>query len=236
MFAGDAKAGDTVTLLVKWREPTTATVGRRQYLQHQCSGQRSAGRCGQGPLTPSVDRHRCRRQQHHGPRPQHVYADRHRGQRLDSPSIRSLPTTVRQRGPKVQPPWPSPAPSRGDTKVGDTVTLSINGNTYTGTVAAGQHLQHQRPGQRSAGRCGQDRRWPASPPLMPQATGHCRDWRRTSTRRTIAATRLDHGQQHHRRQRSSTLPKAAATVAVNWHRSAGDVQVGDTVHAPRQWA
>ena len=55
----------------------------------------------------------------------------------------------------------------GDAKVGDTVTLTVNGNTSTPAGLAG-NVQHQRRGQRSGRRhqpC-----MPASPPPTPRAT------------------------------------------------------------------
>ena len=100
--------------------------------------------------------------------------------------------------------------------VGDTVTLTVNGNAYVGTVALARGVQHQRPGCRPGGGCRTSPSMPASRAPMP--AGQQRATMPAERHRDLHDRRDRTGADHHPRcehvtpvTTSSTSPSPGAT-------------------------
>ena len=95
----------------------------------------------------------------------------------------------------------------GDVQDGDTVTLTVNGNTYTGLVASGA-FSINVAGSATWPPIATPRSMPASPPPTPPATAPRRPT--PSSTRRHGSCRHNHACRHHRRQHPSMRPRPAA--------------------------
>ena len=200
---GDVQVGDTVTLTVNSNSSYTGLVQADFTFSIDVAGSDLCGRHQRGR-----QRHDDRRggQLHdgdrrpglhgrHGGACRHDHARRHRRDNVVNSRRGRRPVAVT-------------GTVGGDVQVGDTVTLTVNGNSsYTGLVQADFTFSIDVAG---SDLCGRHRRWtPASPPPTRRATPH-RDRRPGLHGRHDGACRHDHARRHHRRTTSSTRRRLAA--------------------------